>query len=255
MSANANANTVNANEAAAALVGAHVRAVLVNETQYSGLVVVYERTAGLLVLQAKGSSEAKHNFHFLKVTAIKHIERVQSQPARPAAQIPANAPPQQTQQPAKPSAWSLKAGAPTAAQIVAGKASTATPAATTSSSSPPTPLETAVPPPPSALVQINTSAPFNFQKISQRRQAAVNAARESADKIGVNVSKRAQDIFNALDKTLPTRWKGDAIIVLDEVMIMAPYGIDDVRGITPTSATAVDRVQKVLEQVMKRFTL
>ncbi|KAI8621059.1 anticodon-binding domain-containing protein [Chytriomyces sp. MP71] len=274
-SSGGNANTANANAAVERLIGAHVRVVLTTEAEYSGLVFAYERNLGLLVLQARvlGDDTSSsippkaHNFHFLKVSAIKTVARVNSAASSspspsPTTATTAPAPAQTSVQPStaattpKLSAWGAKPGAPTAAQIVAGTASKPSSNATSPVNSAPASTsvsqqqQTPVPSPPLSLVAINTAAPINLQKIQHRRQAAIAAERESVKKIGVNVSKHAQDIFNALDKTMPTRWKGDAIIVLDEVMIMAPYRIDDVRGITPTSGSAVDRVQKVLEQVL-----
>jgi hypothetical protein len=49
---------------------------------------------------------------------------------------------------------------------------------------------------------------------------------------------------------MPTRWKGQVIIVLDEVSISPPYTVNEVQGITPA---AVSRVKKVLEIERKRL--
>ena len=43
------------------------------------------------------------------------------------------------------------------------------------------------------------------------------------DNIGENVTEEAQEIFDALARTLPCRWKNQEIIVLDEISIPPPY--------------------------------
>lgn len=86
--------------------------------------------------------------------------------------------------------------------------------------------------------------------IRAREEANVRAEIEAAGKIGVGVSELAQDIFYALDKTLPTRWKNQTITVLDNVFINPPYTREDVVGANPK---AVERVKMVLDMERRRL--
>jgi len=92
--------------------------------------------------------------------------------------------------------------------------------------------------------------PINVGKIRQKEATTLRNLREEANRIGVGVSPEAQEIFNALAKTLPCRWIKESILVFDEVIIDPPY--EFCRGGTGTAVT-VDRVKKVLEGEKKRL--
>lgn len=82
-----------------------------------------------------------------------------------------------------------------------------------------------------------------------REERAIQDAEKALHKIGKDVSREAQDIFEALDKTMPCHWEGKDIIVVDEVRIREPYALDSCMALhnTPASQNALDRVKKVLE--------
>ena len=75
-------------------------------------------------------------------------------------------------------------------------------------------------------------------------EANVKAALTSAANIGVGVTQEAQDIFDAIARTLPCSWEGKVIKVMDEVTIAPPYAVW--RGRARGDARAIERVQKVL---------
>ena len=79
----------------------------------------------------------------------------------------------------------------------------------------------------------------------QRRfDNATRVAKNMADNIGENVSALAQDVFDALARTLPCKWNGDVIVVMDEVEVRGPK-YDEASGSGATHGAA-ERVQKVL---------
>jgi hypothetical protein len=82
----------------------------------------------------------------------------------------------------------------------------------------------------------------------RRFETAVKAAQFVADNIGENVTEQAQEIFDALARTLPCRWKQQDIIVLDEITISPPYT-------TPTGGDDLfrDRIKNVLAHERRRL--
>ena len=79
---------------------------------------------------------------------------------------------------------------------------------------------------------------------------AVARLKEEAARKGKGVGKEAQEIFDALYRTLPTRWSGTNIIVLDAVSISSPYKPDDCKAGEGVQAGLLDRVKKVVSRAI-----
>lgn len=62
------------------------------------------------------------------------------------------------------------------------------------------------------------------------------------------MSREAQDIFDGLYRTLPTRWDGNNIVVNDAVVIKAPYRAEDCLLGAGKQAGMLERVQKVVSE-------
>eukprot|EP01119_Soliformovum_irregulare_P008477 TRINITY_DN21591_c0_g1_i1.p1 TRINITY_DN21591_c0_g1~~TRINITY_DN21591_c0_g1_i1.p1 ORF type:complete len:183 (-),score=30.51 TRINITY_DN21591_c0_g1_i1:177-725(-) len=92
--------------------------------------------------------------------------------------------------------------------------------------------------------------PVNINRIRMNEEKAVRQLREEQSRIGVGVSSEAQAIFNSLSKTLPCRWRGEDIIVFDEIVIKSPYSASTCSGGDPMM---LDRVKKVLEGEKRRL--
>jgi len=103
---------------------------------------------------------------------------------------------------------------------------------------------------PPSLEELENLPSVNIARIRSKEAAVLRTLREEAARIGVGVTEEAQDIFNALSKTLPCRWKQDTIVVFDEIMIRYPYTLDSCNGGDPVM---LERVKKVLEGERKRI--
>jgi len=90
----------------------------------------------------------------------------------------------------------------------------------------------------------------NIARIRAKEASVLRNLRDEASRIGVGVSKEAQEIFNSLAKTLPCRWKDDSIVVFDEIIIKNPYQVSNCAGGDPVM---LDRVKKVLEGERRRL--
>ncbi|KAH8965044.1 hypothetical protein BDL97_04G097600 [Sphagnum fallax] len=91
---------------------------------------------------------------------------------------------------------------------------------------------------------------LDMTSLRNREEAAIRQAEAEAERFGVGVTQEAQDIFDALSKTLPVRWENTAILVMNEVRVSQPYLPDNVIGGPPA---ANERVRKVLELERKRL--
>ncbi|KAI3661377.1 hypothetical protein MP638_007172 [Amoeboaphelidium occidentale] len=99
---------------------------------------------------------------------------------------------------------------------------------------------------PSDLQLTSRSSNLNFNKLTQREHNAIKEIHKQLSRVNKNASSYGQDIFDALAKTLPCRWEGKDIIVMDEVRIKEPY--EDCTVLEGKSgSTAVKHVSKVLK--------
>jgi len=91
---------------------------------------------------------------------------------------------------------------------------------------------------------------LDLNTLRAREDTAIRQAEMEAERIGVGVTPEAQNLYDALSKTLPVRWDKTVIVVMNEVRVSAPYLPQSVSGGTPA---ANDRVRKVLEFERKRL--
>ena len=88
--------------------------------------------------------------------------------------------------------------------------------------------------------------PLDHSALQSRLEATVSRLKAEDAKKGKGVSKEAQDIFDRISRTLPTRWDGKDIVVSDLVVIEAPYRPEDCRSVTGAAKESLGRVKKVV---------
>lgn len=82
--------------------------------------------------------------------------------------------------------------------------------------------------------------------LSARVDRAVAEDRRARARLApAGAAPAAQGLYDALAKTLPVRWAGESIVVLDEVVIESPYEPQNVKG-GKGSAERVERVKKMV---------
>ena len=79
-----------------------------------------------------------------------------------------------------------------------------------------------------------------------RADAAVARLKEAAKRKNKSAGKEAQDLFDALSRTLPTRWDGVSIVVMDSVVVSSPYRGEDCKAGNGVPAHTLNRVRKVV---------
>ncbi|KAI8886059.1 hypothetical protein K501DRAFT_214514 [Backusella circina FSU 941] len=94
--------------------------------------------------------------------------------------------------------------------------------------------------------QLNEPSYLPVDRLRVREREAIDRLENKISKMGVGVTQEAQDIFNGLSKTLPCRWAKDTIVVMDEILIVPPYRVEDCKA-NSTSSASLARVKKVLE--------
>ncbi|RKP04977.1 anticodon-binding domain-containing protein [Thamnocephalis sphaerospora] len=98
-----------------------------------------------------------------------------------------------------------------------------------------------------------TVGPLPLDRLRAREAKAIKEAHQAEARRGVGVDKEAQDIFDALSKTLPCRWHEQTIVVLDEVLVEPPYTVESCKA-NASSSSSLARVKK-LEGERKRLKL
>jgi len=89
-------------------------------------------------------------------------------------------------------------------------------------------------------------AKVDLDAVRAREEATIRKIKERDAMRGRGVSREAQEIFDALARTLPTRWHDTDIIVNDAVIISKPYTLDDCRA-PSDKQQSIPHIKKVLE--------
>ncbi|KAI9617342.1 hypothetical protein H4Q26_013213 [Puccinia striiformis f. sp. tritici PST-130] len=93
---------------------------------------------------------------------------------------------------------------------------------------------------------------IHVDSIKMRQSLALENLDLQRARIGLGVSRWAQEIFDALGKTLPVRWHQTSIIILDEVLPGPYYRSIDVKA-NQTNQASMSRVKQVLDGEWSRL--
>ncbi|ORX34878.1 hypothetical protein BCR36DRAFT_588540 [Piromyces finnis] len=97
--------------------------------------------------------------------------------------------------------------------------------------------------------------PVNIDDIINKEKKALKEEFQRQNRIGVGVTEEAQQIFDALSKTMPCSWNNKSIVVMDEVTISPPYNAESCKMVPGKTVqeSIIERVQKVLELEKKKI--
>ena len=84
--------------------------------------------------------------------------------------------------------------------------------------------------------------------LAHTTRTTIDSLLKAQARIGKGVSQEAQEIFDGINRTLPSRWDGKTILVIDTVAIHPPYRSEDCRGLKgkDPGVQMLGRVKKVV---------
>lgn len=87
--------------------------------------------------------------------------------------------------------------------------------------------------------------------LKAREEQTIRDMKKKDAQKGKGVTKDAQEIFDFIARTLPTRWADTQIVVNDAVFILPPYTLDNLKA-PADKAQSVAHVRKILENFYQR---
>lgn len=91
----------------------------------------------------------------------------------------------------------------------------------------------------------------DMDAIKAREEQTIREMKKKDAQKGKGVTKEAQEIFDAINRTLPTRWADNKIVVNDAVLIVPPYTTDCLQA-PPNKEQAIAHVRKIMEAHFQR---
>ncbi|KAF2478095.1 uncharacterized protein BDR25DRAFT_299807 [Lindgomyces ingoldianus] len=91
----------------------------------------------------------------------------------------------------------------------------------------------------------------DLEALKAREERTIREMKQKDAMRGKNVTREAQDIFDFIARTLPTRWAEPSIVVNDSVMIDPPYTVENLRA-NKDKAQSLAHVRKILESYYQR---
>lgn len=97
---------------------------------------------------------------------------------------------------------------------------------------------------------------LNVNKINTRLRTNIEEKKRQVNYVGVGVPPEGQKLLNAIVKTInDARWSGHNIIVMEEVTIKPPYGLEDCTCRGKESSKVLDHVKKIVQKHLRELEL
>lgn len=94
----------------------------------------------------------------------------------------------------------------------------------------------------------------NIDQVQKLLSHNINEMKKKDLLTGKNVNKEGQFIFDILYKTVPdTVWQGKNIVILDELEIVPPYSIKNIRSFNGSEAKSLSLVTKIVKGAWLRL--
>ncbi|KAL2045039.1 hypothetical protein N7G274_002814 [Stereocaulon virgatum] len=107
---------------------------------------------------------------------------------------------------------------------------------------------------PSTTNSLPPITPLNTNTLQARARNALEEAKKQAKKINPQASREAQELFDAISRTLHTHWEKTDIVVMNQVVIKGPgYKVEDCKSGKDTQPHMLTRVKKVVDNERKRL--
>ncbi|KAF2083672.1 hypothetical protein K490DRAFT_76389 [Saccharata proteae CBS 121410] len=93
--------------------------------------------------------------------------------------------------------------------------------------------------------------PLDHEALKAREEQTIRKMKEKDATRGKGVPKEAQEVFDWINRTLPTRWHDKSIIVNDAIILGPPYTVNDLKAAEGKEAQ-LPQIKKVMEAWAKK---
>lgn len=92
-------------------------------------------------------------------------------------------------------------------------------------------------------------AHVDVQRIDEALKKKIAEKEKTSALIGRGVSKEGQFLFDLLYKTVSdTRWVDKTIVVLDDVQVLPPYKVENIKSLNGANSQSTTLVQRIIER-------
>lgn len=94
----------------------------------------------------------------------------------------------------------------------------------------------------------------NIERVQELLNDMLDSTAKAAEMKRRGITKEGQYIFEALSRTVSdTRWDGKNIVVLDDIIIAAPYTIESIKSLNERNNQSLNLIHKIIERSWKEL--